>query len=580
MSTLFFKRRRALPLLTAGLLAVCAPAQTQSAEMRPDTGAATAEKARKLPNVDLSEQVLYEFLLAEMAGQRGNVGLAAEAYADLAKSTRDPRLAERATEVALFARRMELALTNARLWLELEPDSIKAQQTVVALTLNSGKLEDARPALEKLIAGDGENRAKGFLQLNNLLTKQTDRKAVLALVEELAAPYPNMPEAQFAVAQAAWRAGEHDKALAASGKALKLKPDWEAAALFQGEALRQAKPEEASRFYNDYLNSHSSARDVRLAYARLLVGEKRYADARTQFGKLSDAFPDSPEVSLAIGLLSLELGDYSKADEQLQRSLKQGYPDTDSVYLYLGQTAESAGKTEDAAAWYRRVQTGDNQFAAQVRLANLLAKQGKAEEGAALIRSVPAKNDEQRAQIALAESRLWRDIKQYQRAYEALDRVLAKQPDNVELLYDHALAAEKVERYDVLEKDLRRAIKVKPDFAEAYNALGYTFADRNVRLEEAQALLDKALALEPDNAFILDSAGWLNYRRHDFGKAEDLLRRALSLRNDPEIAAHLGEVLWAGGKRDDADKVWRKALKESPDNEVLRAAMDRFKPGK
>jgi Flp pilus assembly protein TadD len=271
--------------------------------------------------------------------------------------------------------------------------------------------------------------------------------------------------------------------------------------------------------------------------------------------------------------------DYGKAEEALQRALKLGYADPDSLYLYLGQTAESAGKPEEAMDWYRRVEAGDNLFAARVRQANLLARQGKAEEGAALIRGVPARNDEQRAQIALAESRLWRDIKENTRAYEVLGRALAKQPDNVELLYDHALAAEKLGRYDVLEKDLRRVIKVKPAFAEAYNALGYTFADRNERLDEAQALLDKALSLDPDSAFILDSAGWLSYRRHDLTKAEELLRRALSLRDDPEIAAHLGEVLWAEGRRGEAESLLQKALRDAPDSETVRATLERVRSG-
>ncbi|MGD9788785.1 MAG: tetratricopeptide repeat protein [Sulfuricellaceae bacterium] len=575
----FVKAGRLSVLATALLLAACAPMQVKKvpdSTAAQETKQAAAELPANLPKQELTEQVLYEFLLAEVAGQRGDAPLASEAYLDLAKSTRDPRLAQRATEVSLFARRYDAALEAAKLWLELEPDSLKAQQTVVAIMLNNGKLAEVRPLLEKLIAADTANRAKGFLQLNGLFSKQTDRKAVLKLVEDLAKPYPALPEAHYAVAYAAWGAQQRDRALEEIRTARQLRPEWEGAVLFEGEILRHGSPAEAKTFYQSYLQDHPKAREVRLAYARLLVGEKDYAEARNQFRRLMADFPGSPEVSLAVGLLSLQLGDLDGAEEQLQQALAHNYGDADTVYLYLGQVSEARNRPDEALERYGKVGEGESYVAAQIRIANLLAKQGKLEEGLDRFHQVKPADLQQQAQLALAEAQLLRDYKRYQQAFDVLDKALKKQPKHTDLLYDQALAAEKIGRLDVLEKNLRKAIQLKPDFAQAYNALGYTFADRNERLDEAQKLLEKANQLSPDDPFILDSLGWLSYRRHNLAKAEGYLRQALAAKPDPEIAAHLGEVLWARGHKDEAKKVWAEALKNNPDNEALLAAVKKF----
>lgn len=542
----------------------------------PQAAPAPAEPAANLPKQELTEQVLYELLLAEVAGQRGDVPLASDAYLDLAQSTRDPRLVQRAVEVALFARRYDNALQAAQMWLELEPNSLKALQTVVALLLNGGKLEEVRPLLEKLIATDGGNRAKGFLQLNGLFAKQADKQGVLKLVEDLARPYPNLPEARFALANAAWGAQQRERALEEIRAARKLRPEWEAAALFQGEVLRHGSVAEAQSFYRDFLRDYPKAREVRLAYARLLVNEKDYAEARAQFRQLTADFPDSPEVSLAVGLLSLQLGDLDSAEEQLRQSLERHYGDADTVYLYLGQISETRGRPDEAIERYKQVSRGESYLPAQIRIANLLIKQGGVDAGVDYLQKLAPTDLQQQAQLALAEAQLLRDAKDYRRAFDVLDKALKKQPKNPDLLYDHALAAEKIGRVDVLEKDLRKAIELRPDFAQAYNALGYTYADRNERLDEAQKLLDKAIQLSPDDPFILDSLGWFHYRRHDLVKAENYLRRALAGKPDPEIAAHLGEVLWARGHQDEAQKLWRESLKEHPANDALLETVKKF----
>ncbi|MGH8744510.1 MAG: tetratricopeptide repeat protein, partial [Burkholderiales bacterium] len=285
--------------------AINASPEPQAEDQPEQPDSASAPTSANLPKQELSENVLYEFLLGEIAGQRGQLTIAAKAYLDIAMATRDPRIAQRATEVALYARQPDTAMLAARIWSETDPDSAQARQTLVALLVSAHKLDEARPHIEKLLAAEGENIGQGFLQLNGLMAKTTDKNAALNLVRELAKPYSQLPEAHFALSQAAWNAAKYDEALSEVRKALELRPDWEPAALFQGQMLQRDSNHLAIDYLRGYLKNHLKAKDVRLSYARLLVAEKNYPEARKQFQHLVADFPKNAEVSLAVGLLSM-----------------------------------------------------------------------------------------------------------------------------------------------------------------------------------------------------------------------------------------------------------------------------------
>ncbi|MES1997830.1 MAG: tetratricopeptide repeat protein [Pseudomonadota bacterium] len=529
-----------------------------------------------LPKLALTNQILYEFLVAEIAGQRGELGVASEAYLDLAQKTRDPRLAQRATEVALFAHQAKAARAAASLWLDVQPDSLNAQKALAALLVGDGKLSDARPHLEKLIAAEGGNPGVGFMQLNALLMQQKDKPATLALVKNLAAPYPNLAEAHYAIAQAAVNAGQFDDALSEIKMAARLKPGWEAAALFQFLLIQRDGKDNGAAFLKDFLQRYPNAREVRLTYARQLVSLSQYSQARDEFRVLAKAVPDNPEITLAVGLLSLQLNDLDDADAAFKQTLQLGYPDQGTVQIYLGQVAEARKQYTEAAKWYQSVQAGKHYLPAQIRYAALLAKQGKLAEARTYLHGVKTENAADQVRLIQAEAELLRDAKDDQGVYDLLSTALAGQPDSPELLYDHAMAAERVNKLDVLEKDLRRLIVLKPDYAHAYNALGYTLADRTNRLDEAVKLLEQALKLAPNDPFILDSMGWAQYRQGNIDASLSYLRHAYSLRPDPDIAAHLGEVLWSQGKRDDAHKLWQTSLDSNPHNAALLSVMQKF----
>jgi tetratricopeptide (TPR) repeat protein len=534
-------------------------------------GAASAEAAE-----DLSEPTLYEFLLGEIALQRGDLPLAANTYLDLARRTRDPRVARRAVEVANQAKEIALALDAARLWNELEP-SVHALQVLAATLVAAKRVEEAGPVIEKLFSADGVNRENAFMQLNRLLAGNPDKTANQRVVRNIAAKYPQLPQAHFAVAQAAAIAGDNDGAITAAREAQKLQPDWELAVLLEAQVLQQRSPAAAAKRLGEFVESYPSAREARLSYARVLVLEKRLPEARKQFEAVANASPKNPDVVYAVGLLAYQLKDYSAAEEYMKRVLSLGYRDPEGVRYVLGQIAEEQKLWPRAIEWYESIGTGDHVMPARMRTANAIAKQGKLDEARAFLKRVAAENPEDAVQLIVAEAQLLRDAQRHAEAFALLSDALGKQPEQPDLLYDLALTAEKLERFDLLETHLRKLIEVKPDHAHAYNALGYSFADRNTRLPEARKLIEKALELAPEDYFIMDSLGWVMYREGDLKGAARELRRAYSGRPDAEIGAHLGEVLWMLGEQDEARRVWDEALKAGPENETLQKTIKRLR---
>jgi tetratricopeptide (TPR) repeat protein len=554
--------------------AVADAAAEAAREATRDAEAEALAKARAaLPRQPLTPELLLKFLVAEVAGQRGAIGVAQSTYLDLARQTRDPRVAQRAAEVSAFARDSAGALEATRLWVAAEQGSVRAQQTLAALLLSEGKLGEAEPILRTLLK---ENPANGFLHLAAVMGKMRDPVAALDLVERLATDHPQLPEAQFAVAQAAASAGRFDAALAALQKADGLRPGWEPGALLRAQVLARTSNAEALAFMRAFLAEHADAREVRLAYARTLISANQFTEARAEFTRLTRDFPRNAEVSFAAGLLSLQLGDLEAARELLTRTLEYNPRDLDTIHYYLGQTAEQMKRADAAAAHYNEVKSGNQFVPARARLAALLAQAGKHDEARALLAATEGQNDAQNVRLIQAQAELLRDSKAHTAIFDVLSDGLKRYPDAPDLLYDRAMAAEKLGKLDVLEADLRRVIALRPNDAQAYNALGYTLADRTPRLAEAVDLLDKALALAPEDPFILDSVGWAQYRSGNLDRARHYLERAYKARPDPEIAAHLGEVLWAQGRRDEAGKLWQASLQTHPRNEVLLETLRRL----
>jgi tetratricopeptide (TPR) repeat protein len=551
-----------------------APPQAGKKESKSAASAKPNEEAR-LPAVPLTPDLLYEFLVSEIAGQRGMLSVAKEGYLDLARKTRDPRVVRRAVEIALYSRDQAAALELSRLWLELEPDSSRALQTLVVMLIAEGRVEEAAPYLEKML--NGANLDDAFMQLPALFSKTRDAEAVYKVVKVLAQKHPELAEAHYALAYAAFQAGHTDEAMGELKQADSLKPGWEPAALLRAQMLAKTSRAEALDFLKSFLEVHPGAQDVRLAYARMLVSANQLNEAHKQFARLADELPGSAEISMAAGLLSLQMGKLDDAEKYLSRTLDLGQEDGGVVRYYLGQVAEERKDFELASSRYLSITDGEYLVPSRIRLATMMARQGKLDEARAMLKSVKPDNDVQEVQLIQAEADLLREAKDYPAVFALLDAAVKARPDQVDLLYDRAMAAEKLNKLDVVEADLRKVIKLKPDYAHAYNALGYTLVEKTNRLSEATELLEKAIALSPEDPFILDSMGWLYYRKGNLDKALEFLERAWRIRQDPEIAAHLGEVLWMKGSRDEASRLWQTSLQSHPENEALIEILKKFK---
>lgn len=523
----------------------------------------------------LTSEFLYKYLVGEIAGQRGELGLAGTLFLDLATSSRNPQIAARAARAAAYGNQMAVAIRAATLWTELDPASSEAHQMAAQLLLGANRPNEAKIHLAALLTPDN-TRGSNFLYLNTALARYPDKNTALRLGQELAQPYPDSPDAHFTVAHLALAAGQTGLALESLKTAETLRPGWTPAALLHSDILARNSADQALAFLHYFLSSYPEAHDVRLAYARLLVNQKRLEAARAQFERLVNDVPDNADIPVVVALLVGQAGDYAQADDYFRLALTRGFGDRDRVHFYLGQSAEQQGHDEAALDWYDQIEAGEHLFNAGLRRAGIIARRGELAEARAALHTLPDLNNEQQATVALFEASLLTQAGEHQLAYTVLERAISDLPATPEMLYDHAMAAERIQRYDIMEQQLRRLIALRPNDAQAYNALGYTLANRNERLNEAAHLLEKALTLKPDDHAILDSMGWLKYRMGRLDMALDYLRRAYALNTDPEIAAHLGEVLWQQGHHAEARQTWEKALREHPNSEPLLNTLQKF----
>lgn len=551
-----------------------AKSRAAKAERAPRAPAVVPTSAAELP----AGQVAYQVLLAEIALRRGYGDLALSVYAELALRSRDPQVLARAIEVAGFARRMDLANELAQLWVEAEPESVPARQTLVGVLIVLNRLDDLAPHLSKLLEQDKDNLGDNLSRLNRMLVRQPDKSAVLRLVQRVTQPYHGVAEAHFAVAQAALAAGDRPLAQESVRQAQELRPEWEMPVLLEAQIVSAEAPAKVVPLLERYLNRHPNAKDVRLHLARAYVGDKRFSDASAEFRRLLRDFPNSVEVVYPVAILALQQNDLDTAETQLKHLLELEFGDRNLVNYYLGQVMEARKNDAAAIDYYGQVGLSEPFLNARNRQAMLLARAGKLDEARQVLQQTATMHPTERVALGQSEAQLLRDAKRYAEALEVLERLLKTNPGNAELLYDSALVADRLDKVALVEERLRQVIALQPENAHAYNALGYTFAERNMRLDEARELVARALALLPDDPFIIDSMGWVLYRQGDLAGALIQLQKAYGLRQDPEIAAHMGEVLWGLGRQDEGRRVLREAARKDPDNEALAAAVKKFQP--
>ncbi len=578
--------RLVLPCIVALMAAACAQTNLSSVTpVEPEAVGENTDKRAKItrvepvrPKIPLTEELLFKLLMAEFAGHRGLLDVSVENYLDLARTTRDHRIVERAARIAVYARDDAAALAAARLWVELDPRNPDPHQLLAVMKLRSGDLEQAASHLQDIFAYSAGQVDEKLWMIANLLGSEKDKEAVLGVMEKLVASQNNSPGAMYAFAHVAAKLEDLERSRELLEDTLALAPDNDNVALSyisilqrlgrEQEALAWLEQELAQREENDF--------NLRMAYARLLMEFRQFDKALGQFELLVVREPENTDVLYALGLLYLQGNRLDDSAALFKRLSEREYL-TDTANYYLGRIAEEKRLYDEAGAWYQGVHKGEHYFDAQIRLAMLLARKGEVEEARSHLSSIRAQSEQQALVIVQAEGELLLQAERYEEAIAVYTAALEGEYD-ADLLYARAMAAEKIGKLELLEADLRTILRHEPDHAQALNALGYTLADATNRHSEAYELIKKALELRPSDFYILDSMGWVLYRLGRLDEAIEYLRKALNIRQDPEIAAHLGEVLWVRGEREQAKEVWEAALKQTPEDTRLLDVIERFNP--
>lgn len=584
-------RRR--PLLKGGLGAALL---TLAAGCAAQPNAATLAGEQRPPaivNSALNAPLFYQLLLGELNVRAGEAGTGYSLILDAARKQQDAQLYRRAVNVALQARSGDAALSAAQAWSQAFPESAEAQRFVLQILLALNRVNDTGPVLRALLERSAASERDDILNaIPQTYARITDKAHALRVVREAL----TSTLGQRAHAAAAWTTlgrmaladSQVDQALISAQNGHRADPASPFPALLALELMERGQGA-AEVLVQQHLQARPTSPaglpNIALVYARTLLDLQRNAEARTLLARLTDQQPDLPEPWLLLGTLQVQENALEPAAASLQRFMALARASSDEritrsltqAYLLMAQIAEKQQDFAAANAWLDRIENADEIMAAQMRRASLLARQGQLEQARALLRNQPERRPQDARLKLAAEAQLMRDMKAWQAAYDVYAEAVARFPDDGELLYDQAMMAEKLDRLDEMEQLLRRLIARQPDHHHAYNALGYSLADRGVRLPEAKVLIEKAVELAPNDAYIQDSLGWVEFRLGNRARALSLLQAAYNQRPDAEIAAHLGEVLWVAGQREQALKIWREGLLLASDNETLQSTLKRLR---
>ena len=566
---------KSLALLTALLLLGGCQSLTQknsdSASAEKDKAAA-AQKDQKYGS--FSEDTMFSLLTAELAGQRNRFDIALANYVEQAKETRDPGVAERAFRIAEYLGADQEALDTSLIWAKAAPDNLDAQRAAAIQLARTGQYDESMVYMEKVLNGQGDTHFD-FLALSAAETDPDTRAGLLQSFDRLLKKYPDNGQLLFGKALLLQQDGRPQEALHLLEDNSASKHDV-APLLLRARLLQSMKrSDEALPLLKAGIKEHPDDKRVHLAYARLLVEQNRLEDAKAEFSALVEQFPDDDDLRFSLALVCLEAQAWDEAKVYLQELVERD-SHVDSAHFNLGRLAEEQKDRETALKEYALVGPGNDFLPAQLRATEILLDQKRYDDASRRLAETRDRQPDYAIQLYLIEAEGLSNRDQVDRAWSVIQQGLKQFPDDLNLLYTRSMLAEKRNDLAQMEQDLRLIIQREPDNAMALNALGYTLADRTTRYSEARDLIQKAHSLNPDDPAILDSLGWVNYRLGNLSEAETYLRKALERFPDHEVAAHLGEVLWAQGKQSEARKVWATALQSQPDSAVLRDTMLRL----
>lgn len=537
----------------------------------------------------MDSELFYEVLLGELNAGGTDPGAGYSLILDAARKTDDERLYQRAVNIALQARSGDAALQAASAWREARPESRDANRYVLQILIAMNRIaETAEPLKSALSLAGPRDRPDAIAAIPRIYARTTDKQLATRVVEQVLAEdlmrLGTGAAAWTTIGQMRQNAGNAEGAVEAARRAQEINPAAEAPVRLALDLMSPKLPQ-AEALVLTYLEG-KPAPEIRMDYARALLDAQRYAEASEQLRRVTTEWPQFADAWLVQGSLQAQDNKLAEAEKSLYRFLELARPQAPSearsramaqAYVVLSRVAEQRKDFKAAEGWLDRIENPEDLVSAQTRRASLLARQGKIEEARQLIRQLPERKPGDARVKLMAEVQLLRDQQQFQAAYDLLKAATQRDPKDTDLLYDQAMVAEKLGNTDDMEKLLRTVIATRPDHHHAYNALGYSLADRNVRLPEARKLIEKALELSPGDPFIRDSLGWVEFRMGNTATALEILEAAYKSRPDPEIAAHLGEVLWSSGQRDRARAIWKEGQVQNAENETLRETLKRLR---
>lgn len=533
----------------------------------------TLRKAAPAPE----SEAVYLILSGEFAGQVGQYDASLDNYMKAARLTRNAKVAERATQIALFAKDAPKALEAASLWSQFDPGNPSPKRIAAILNLKQGNIDIGVAQLRALLISRNVDAENSLVELVKMLDTELPKEQALQVMQKLQRALPKMPEVHFAYALLATNKEEYDLALEQTHKALSMHPRWNRVQVLQAQVMTQMGNSAAARdVMRKALQSDPTNDHLRFILAQLLTKTGDFAGAERELNRVLRSDPGNSDARMGLAVVLLESGREDRAKVEFQRLTSDDKWRT-QVYFYLGLIDARQGRLREALGWFDRVDSGPNEFDARVNAITALMSLGQWEEARIRLNDLRSHFPNEALRLYLLEGDLLVKRRDFKAAFDLLTKALHEMPGQTELLYSRALVAEQLDRLDILESDLRLVLKKQPDDANALNALGFTLADRNQRLDEAQELLEKALKQKPDDAAILDSWGWLQYRRGQLEEALKFLQRAYKLVDDPEIAAHLGEVLWEIGRKTEARRIWGEASKRAPDHDKLKRVRAKYR---
>ncbi len=551
------------------------PVVEVASEATPEPVPLPARRPRpdEYPVANFEDDALYQLLVAEVAVYRGQLETALDSYVSVAVASRDPGVAARATSLAAYMRN-DAALTTSQIWAAEDPDSISAHQSAADQLMKAGDLARAMDHMEEVKRLGGLANF-GLFAYRAANLESGERESLLAAINRMLVKYPDDEQLIFSKAVLLEQTGETEQALQLADQLLVDKKNINVIILKVNALKSLERPEDAVTFLEQTLGELPENRRLRLIYARFLFETDDLDGSKEQYGLVLEKSPNDGEVLYALALIGMEQKNYEEAKVHFNAMVRWNRR-AGEAHFYLGSIADQNGDVATALQEYRQAGMGYEFLPAHRRVVSILADQGRMQEARGHLARMRAEAPPRRQQLIVVEAQLLSDRGLESEVFEFLDSQLGKEPENVELLYLRAMTGEKFKRMDILERDLRAIISIDPENADAMNALGYTLTDQTDRHEEALVLIEKALALRPEEAAFIDSLGWVKYRLRDFEEAVRHLRKALDLFTSDEVAAHLGEVLWVMGQQLEANKVWGEALELKPDSEILKRVIDKF----